>query len=94
MYLIYANRLCKPLIQFSEAFLINSNKYIEEKKRKINKHDRLKMLMHLILQVFIVGCGSATFLVQYEIDCGQAEGREKQFLGDMATAKARVTVPC
>ena len=50
--------------------------------------------MHLILQAFIVGSGSATFLVEYEIDCSQAEGREKQFLGDIETAKAGAAVPC
>ena len=54
----------------------------------------LKLLMHLILQALIVGSGSATFLVKYEIDCSQAEGREKQFVGDIATAKARAAVPC
>ena len=52
------------------------------------------MLMHLILQAFIVGSGSATFLVEYEIDCSQAEGREEQFLGDIATAKAGAAIPC
>ena len=50
--------------------------------------------MHLILQAFIVGSGSATFLVEYEIDCSQAEGREKQFLGDIETAKAGAAIPC
>ena len=52
------------------------------------------MLMHLILQAFIVSGGSATFLVEYEIDCSQAEGREKQLLGDISSAKAGAAVPC
>ena len=52
------------------------------------------MLMHLILQAFIVGGGSATFLVEYEIDCSQAEGGEKQFLGDISSAEAGAAVPC
>ena len=52
------------------------------------------MLMHLILQAFIVSGGSATFLVEYEIDCSQAEGREKQLLRDVAAAEAGAAVPC
>ena len=61
---------------------------------KKENYQKQKTLMHLILQAFIVGSGSATFLVEYEIDCSQAEGREKQFLGDIETAKAGAAIPC
>ena len=46
----------------------------------------------LILQTFIVGNGSATLLVKYEIDCSQTESREKQLFGDVEASKAGETV--